>query len=61
MLVQKNVWDFIEIRPQEPLTVIWEYKKKIKENQMVVDITTWIIKEGIRNDIFNNIIDIANL
>ena len=32
----------------------------IKKNQIIVGIATRIIKEGISNDMFNNIINITN-
>lgn len=45
---------------QQPPTAFWERKQKIKENKMAIGIATQIIKKGVSDDIFNNIIDIIN-
>lgn len=59
MLIEKDVWDLIEDGPRQPLAALWE--QKIKENRMAVGIATRTIKEGVSDDIFNNIIDITDL
>lgn len=60
MLIEKDVWDFIKIGPQQDPDALWEQEKKIKENRMAVGTATRIIKEGVSNDIFNNIIDVTD-
>lgn len=60
MLIEKDVWDFIDISPRKPLTELWEKDKKIKENRMAIGTATRIIKEGVSDNIFNNIIDIMD-
>lgn len=60
MLIEKDVWDFIDISPRKPLTKLWEKDKKIKENRMAIGTATRIIKEGVSDNIFNNIIDIMD-
>lgn len=58
MLVEKDVWDLIETGPRPEPAAFWEQKSK--ENRMAVGTATRIIKEGVSDDIFNNIIDITN-
>ena len=60
MLIEKDVWDLIEESPRQPPTVLWEREQKIKENRIAIGIATRIIKEGISDDILNNIIDITD-
>ena len=58
MLIKKDVWDLIETGPRpEPLLF---QQQKTKENRMAVRTATRIIKEGVSNDIFNNIINITD-
>ena len=61
IFIKKEIWDLIKIGPQEDLTALWEQKKKIKENWMIVGIVNQIIKESINDNIFNNIIYIIDL
>lgn len=58
MLIEKDVWDLVEIRPRPVLTTIWE--QKTKENRMAMRKVTQIIKKGISDNIFNNIIDVTD-
>lgn len=58
MLVEKDVWDLVETGPRPALVAFWE--QRIKENRMAVGTATRIIKKGVSNDIFNNIIDITD-
>lgn len=60
MLIEKDVWDLIEIGPHEDPVALWEQEKKIKENRMAIGTATRIIKEGVSDDIFNNIIDVTD-
>lgn len=60
MLIEKDVWDLIETGPREDPIALREREKKIKENQMAIGTATRIIKEGVSNDIFNNIIDVTD-
>lgn len=58
ILIKKDVWDLVEIRPKPNLATI--QKQKTKENQRAIGMATQIIKKGVSNDIFNNIIDITD-
>lgn len=58
MLVEKNIWNLIKTGPKPASVRIWE--QKIKENWIAIGTVTQIIKEGISNNIFNNIIDITD-
>lgn len=58
MLVEKDIWDLIKTSPKPAPVRIWE--QKIKKNRIAIGIVTQIIKEGISNNIFNNIIDITD-
>lgn len=60
MLIEKDVWDLIEKGLRQPPTALWEREQKIKKNRMAIGIATRIIKEGVSDDIFNNIIDLTN-
>lgn len=55
MLIEKDVWDLVEVGPRQnrPLA-------EIKKNRMAVGTATRIIKEGVSDDIFNNIIDVTD-
>ena len=59
MLVEKDMWDLIEIGPKPKLVPFWELKSK--KNHMTGRTAIQIIKEGVSNDNFNNIIDIMDL
>ncbi len=58
MLIEKDVWDLVETGPRPVPATIWE--QKTKENRMAVGTATRIIKEGVSDDIFNNIIDVTD-
>lgn len=58
MLLEKDVWDLIETGPRPVPPAIWEQRNK--ENCMAVGTATRIIKEGVSDDIFNNIIGITD-
>lgn len=60
MLVEKDVWDQIEIGSRQPPTTLSERELKTKENQMAIGMATRIIKKGVNDDIFNNIINIID-
>lgn len=58
MLIEKNIWDLVEIGPQPyqlNASRLWDHKKK--EDRIAVGITGRIIKEGVSKNFFNNIID----
>lgn len=57
MLIEKNIWDLIDKSQHQPSIELWKKDKKIKENQITIGTVFWIIKEGVSNDIFNNIIN----
>lgn len=59
MLVEKDVWDLIKTGPRPVPPAIWEQRSK--DNCMAVGTATRIIKEGVSDDIFNNIIGIMDL
>ena len=59
MLIEKDIWDLVEMGPRPNPATIWE--QKTKENRMAAGTATRIIKEGISDNIFNNIIDITDL
>lgn len=61
MLIKKNAWDLIEKGPRQLPIALSERKQKIKKNRMAICIATQIIKKGVNNDIFNNIINITDL
>lgn len=58
ILIEKDVWDLVETGPRPAPATIWE--QKTKENCMAMGTANRIIKEGVSNDIFNNIIDITD-
>ena len=58
MLIEKDVWDLIETGPR-PAPPPFQ-QQKTKENCMAVGTATRIIKEGVSDNIFNNIIDITD-
>lgn len=60
MLIEKDVWDLIEVGPREPPVKLWEKEKKIKENRIAKGTASRIIKESVSDDIFNNIIDLTD-
>ncbi len=59
MLIEKDVWDLIETgpRPQQPNTSTL-FDHKVKEDRIAIGTAGRIIREGLSDDIFNNIIDI---
>lgn len=59
-LLEQDIWDFIDISLCKPSTKLWKKEKIIKENRMAIETATRIIKEGVNNNIFNNIINITN-
>lgn len=58
MLIEKDVWDLVETGPRPAQATIGE--QKTKENRMAIGTATRIIKEGVSDNIFNNIIDITD-
>ena len=60
ILIEKDVWDLIEVGWQQSPDALWKQEKKIKENWMTIKIVMRIIKKKISNNIFNNIINVTN-
>ena len=61
MLIEKDVWDLVEIGPrplQQNASRLWDYKEK--EDRIAVGIVDCIIRKGVSEDLFNNIIDIVD-
>lgn len=61
MLIEKDVWDLVErgLPPQQPnASTLFDHK--VKENRIAVGTAGHIIRKGVSNDLFNNIIDIDN-
>lgn len=56
--MEKGVWNLIENGARPEPAPFWEQRSK--ENRMAVGTATRIIKEGVSDDIFNNIIDITD-
>lgn len=56
--MEKDVWDLIENGPRPEPAPFWEQRSK--ENRMAVGTATRLIREGVSDDIFNNIIDITD-
>lgn len=59
ILIKKDVWSLVETGPRPNLAIIWE--QKTKKNRIAIRTLTRIIKKGVNNDIFNNIINITDL
>ena len=61
MLIEKDVWDLVEIGPwplPQNASRLWDHKKK--EDWIAVGTADLIIREGVSDDLFNNIITIDN-
>lgn len=61
MLIEKDVWDLVETSPQrQQQNASTLFDHKVKEDQIAVGTAGRIIREGVSNNLFNNIIDIDN-
>ena len=62
MLIEKDIWDLVKtgLRPQQQ-NASAVFNHKTKEDQIAIGTTGRIIREGLSNDLFNNIINIDNL
>lgn len=59
MLIENDVWDLVETgpRPQQPnASTLFDHR--VKEDRIAVGTAGRIIREGLSDDLFNNIIDI---
>lgn len=61
MLIEKDIWDLVLIGPCFICKNLRIWAKKVKKDQIVVDITQQIIREDVSNQITFNIIDIKDL
>ena len=61
MLIEKDVWDLVEIGPrplQQNASRLWDHKEK--KDKITVGTASCIIRKGVSDDFFNNIINIDN-
>ena len=59
MLIEKDVWDLVETGPrpqQQNASALFDHKTK--EDRIAIGTAGRIIREGLSDDLFNNIIDI---
>lgn len=59
MLIEKDVWDLVETDPRpikQNASTLFDHK--VKEERIAIGAAGRIIREGLSNDLFNNVIDI---
>lgn len=61
MLIEKDIWDLVQISLCFKCQNLDLFTEKVKEDQMVVDMIWHIILEDINNQIALNIIDLKDL
>ena len=60
MLIEKNVWDLVSIRPWLQCDNPGLWSKEIKEDRMAVGIAQRIIRKGVSDQITFNIMDLKD-
>lgn len=61
MLIKKDIWDLISTEPYPSRENPGIWVKKVKKDQIAVDIAQQIIWKGVSNQIAFNIMDIKDL